>query len=86
MDLIDRLHYAHTHSQQRVAGSGIFKEAADEIERLRSDYDALWAERERLRMALLESHPYVPEHHGPVQARVREALGPINQQTEQLNP
>lgn len=41
------------------------REAADEIERLRA--------------ALREAWPYVPEHHGPVQHKIREALASIEQ-------
>lgn len=36
MEIVDRLRHAHESSQQRVVGSEIFKEAADEIERLRA--------------------------------------------------
>lgn len=36
-DLVERLRHAHLHSAQRIVGSNIFEEAADEIERLRSD-------------------------------------------------
>lgn len=35
-DLIERLRHADAHSQQRVLGSRIFSEAADEIERMRN--------------------------------------------------
>lgn len=35
-DLVLRLRQADENSQQRIAGSRIFKEAADEIERLRA--------------------------------------------------
>lgn len=41
------------------------------------DHEELWKERDRLRTALLEARPYVPEHHGPVQAKIADALGPI---------
>lgn len=36
-DLVARLRHAHTHSVQRIVGSNIFEEAADEIERLRTE-------------------------------------------------
>ena|ERR1041385_7569972 len=39
-DIVERLHHAHEHSQQRIVGSDIFKAAADEIEKLRAERDA----------------------------------------------
>jgi hypothetical protein len=49
---------------------------------LAKDHEELFAERERLRLALFEARPYVPEHHGPVQAKIAEALGPIHRQAK----
>jgi len=45
-DLIERLRHADAHSQQRVLGSRIFSEAADEIERLRAGIKRLSDEEE----------------------------------------
>ena len=42
------------------------------------DSDDLWAERERLRTALFEARPYVPEHHGPVHTKIADAIGPLH--------
>jgi len=45
---------------------------------LAKDNDDLWAERGRLRTALFEARPYVPDHHGPVQAKIADAIGPLH--------
>jgi hypothetical protein len=42
------------------------------------EHDDLWAERERLRTALFEARPYVPEHHGPVMKKIADAIGPLS--------
>lgn len=42
------------------------------------DYDDLFAERGRLRTALFEARPYVPEHHGPVMKKIADAIGPMS--------
>ncbi len=36
-DIVERLRHAHVHSAQRIMGSNIFEEAADEITRLRRE-------------------------------------------------
>src|SRR5262245_49381265 len=78
-DEIERL-TEFTTGQWEAVESEKLAEKDREIERLRADYDALFAERSRLRLALLEAAPYVPEHHGPVQAKITAALGPLNEQ------
>jgi len=40
-DIVERLGHADQHSQQRVLGSRIFKEAADEITHLRAENESL---------------------------------------------
>ena len=47
-DIVERLHDADQHSQQRILGSRIFGEAADEIERLRAIVDRTMTDHQRL--------------------------------------
>lgn len=48
-DIVERLRYADWHSQQRILGSRIFEEAADEITRLREEAERLTRERDEWR-------------------------------------
>jgi len=57
-DLLERLQSAHENSQQRIVGSNIFAEAANEIERL-------WAVNERLKALLMRYRTETPLGHQP---------------------
>lgn len=47
-DLTKRLRHAHVHSAQRIMGSNIFEEAADEIDRLTRELAEARRERDLL--------------------------------------
>ncbi len=48
--------------------------AATSVEKAAQALTTLLAENERLREALREAAPYVPEHHGPVRHKIAAAL------------
>lgn len=63
-DLVERLRDAHANSQQRIYGSDIFAEAADEIARLRN--------------ALTGAHAMIHRQRHTLNSSVDEALRELN--------